>query len=158
MFLRENFARTIFARRNISARVHSHDKMCVLYLHLVLILKNAEIATSAVFCKNLEFDWFRFFISPVRHTGAEQFFWLQRSKFQCACPELIPLANFALCAEKNGRGICPLRKQTSCQASLIAPYRRDLLPSVRSICYDCLERTSCKNWTVSIFLFLILYI
>ena len=29
-----------------------HDKKCVLYLHLVLILKNAEIATSAVFCKN----------------------------------------------------------------------------------------------------------
>ena len=29
-----------------------HDKKCVLYFHLVLILKNAEIATSAVFCKN----------------------------------------------------------------------------------------------------------
>ena len=61
----------------------------------------------------LEFDWFRFFISPVlkkvQLTGAEQFFWLQKLKFQCACPELFPLANFGLCAEKSGCGIWPLK-------------------------------------------------
>ena len=106
--------RAIFAWRNISARVHSTTKSVFLYLHLVLILKNAEIATSSFFCKNawiwlVSLFYFASELKKVQLIGAEQYFWLQKLKFQCACPELkVPLANFALCAEKSGRGICPL--------------------------------------------------
>ena len=115
MFLRANFARVIFARRNISARVHSTTKSVFCISILFWFWKMQKLATSAVFCKNawiwlVSLFYFASELKKVQLTGAENFFWLQRLIFQCACPELIPLANFALCAEKSGRGICPLHK------------------------------------------------
>ena len=67
IFLVENFASAIFARRNISARVHSTTKsvFCI-SISCFDFEKCRNSDVSGFFVKMLEFDWFRFFISPVK--------------------------------------------------------------------------------------------
>ena len=126
IFLRENFA-----------RANSTTKSVFCISILFWYWKMQKIATSAVFCKNawiwlVSLFYFASELKRVQLTGAEQFFWLQKLKFECACPELFPLANFAR------RNISARVHSTTKSVFCISP--------------SCFDFEKCRNSDVSDFL------